>query len=61
LTSEKLIEVMDLLNPEDEAFLTVAKGAASGNGRNLSTRRSVLGSVEQLKLTAETKHQRQVE
>lgn len=49
---------MDILKPEDETFLTVAN--ESPQRWNPQTSRSVLGSVEQLRLTAEMKRQKYI-
>ena len=52
---------MDLLNAREDTFLTGAKGITARNLQGPEQSRSVLGSVDQLRLTAEIKHKRQLE
>lgn len=61
MTSDRLLEVMDLLNAREDTFLTGEKGVTARNLRGPAPSRSVLGSVDQLRFTAEIKHQRQLE
>ena len=61
MTSDRLLEVIDLLNAREDTYLTGAKGVSARNLQGPEHSRSVLGSVDQLRLTAEIKHKRQLE